>query len=423
MAHKTLIGGTAYGIKGGKTLVGGTSYSIKNGKVLINGAAYNIPFGGSGAVDAWSGTSECEINCITYANGYWVVGGRYYNGSTSYARIAYAIDPAGPWTTKDLWSDTKGNSAIYCITYANGYWVVGGQYYKSGTGSGAYGSYYYARLACATSLTGTWTTDDLIGSTGGTSRVYCITYAEGYWVIGLGVSGLKQAKVWYSNSTSPLGAWTVALQWGTANATGYSYASCITYANGYWVVGGKSYDGNTSYAQVHYATTPDSSWYGKSLWSTTTEHYADNMASCIIYTDGYWVIGGGYPWISETARIAYSTSLDGTWTIQDLWSVSLEEEYFPAVHGITRANGYWVVCGIGSVYSSSGNTYYAKIAYSTSLDGTWTIQDLWSGTGENALNCIAFANDNFVTAGMYYDGSTYYARIAYTNDGVNFAVS
>ena len=43
MAHKTLIDGTAYEIKGGRDLIGGTSYSKKNGKVLIDGTAYDIP--------------------------------------------------------------------------------------------------------------------------------------------------------------------------------------------------------------------------------------------------------------------------------------------------------------------------------------------------------------------------------------------
>lgn len=45
MAHKTLVGGTAYDITGGKTLVEGTSYSVKNGKALIGGASYDISFG------------------------------------------------------------------------------------------------------------------------------------------------------------------------------------------------------------------------------------------------------------------------------------------------------------------------------------------------------------------------------------------
>ena len=45
MAHKTLIGGTAYEISGGKTLIGGTAYSIDKGKTLVGGTAYEVGFG------------------------------------------------------------------------------------------------------------------------------------------------------------------------------------------------------------------------------------------------------------------------------------------------------------------------------------------------------------------------------------------
>ncbi len=45
MAHKILIGGTAYEVKGGKCLVNGTAYSIKKGRTLIGGAGYDITFG------------------------------------------------------------------------------------------------------------------------------------------------------------------------------------------------------------------------------------------------------------------------------------------------------------------------------------------------------------------------------------------
>ena len=44
MAHKTLIGGTAYDTKGGKCLVGGTVYSIKKGRTLVGGAGYDVSF-------------------------------------------------------------------------------------------------------------------------------------------------------------------------------------------------------------------------------------------------------------------------------------------------------------------------------------------------------------------------------------------
>ncbi len=45
MAHKTLVNGTAYEVKGGKCLVNGTSYAIKKGKTLIGGTEYDIAFG------------------------------------------------------------------------------------------------------------------------------------------------------------------------------------------------------------------------------------------------------------------------------------------------------------------------------------------------------------------------------------------
>ena len=45
MTHKTLVGGTAYNITGGKSLVSGTTYSIKGGRTLVWGTGYNISFG------------------------------------------------------------------------------------------------------------------------------------------------------------------------------------------------------------------------------------------------------------------------------------------------------------------------------------------------------------------------------------------
>ena len=43
-AHKTIINGTAYTVKGGKCLVNGTSYDIKKGRTLIGGTGYDIMF-------------------------------------------------------------------------------------------------------------------------------------------------------------------------------------------------------------------------------------------------------------------------------------------------------------------------------------------------------------------------------------------
>lgn len=43
-AHKTIINGTAYEVKGGKCMVNGTVYNILKGRTLINGTGYDINF-------------------------------------------------------------------------------------------------------------------------------------------------------------------------------------------------------------------------------------------------------------------------------------------------------------------------------------------------------------------------------------------
>lgn len=45
MAHKTLIDGTAYAVKGGRDLIAGTSYQIGGGgRTLVNGTAFEVKF-------------------------------------------------------------------------------------------------------------------------------------------------------------------------------------------------------------------------------------------------------------------------------------------------------------------------------------------------------------------------------------------
>ena len=79
MAHKTLIGGTAYEISGGKTLVDGTAYSIKNGKTLIDGTAYEIGFGPDVViVDITESGVFSPINTVAV----YVGGKRYYNATS-----------------------------------------------------------------------------------------------------------------------------------------------------------------------------------------------------------------------------------------------------------------------------------------------------------------------------------------------------
>ena len=76
MAHKTLIGGTAYEIGGGKALVDATTYEIDKGKALVDGTVYEVGFApeeatvtiskdpySSGANNQWT---TVEIDGVTY---------------------------------------------------------------------------------------------------------------------------------------------------------------------------------------------------------------------------------------------------------------------------------------------------------------------------------------------------------------------
>lgn len=71
MAHKTLIGGTAYTIKGGKDLIAGTSYAKKQGKALVAGTKRSIKFS--------------EPVTVTLSGLSYKAAGVTYNGTNYYA--------------------------------------------------------------------------------------------------------------------------------------------------------------------------------------------------------------------------------------------------------------------------------------------------------------------------------------------------
>ena len=79
MAHKPLIGGTAYEIVGGKDLIGGTVYEKDHGKTLVGGTAYEVGFGSSVIVNVII-PSGCT-------NGYPTIDGIEYKASGTYEAL------------------------------------------------------------------------------------------------------------------------------------------------------------------------------------------------------------------------------------------------------------------------------------------------------------------------------------------------
>ena len=77
MAHKTLISGTAYEVKGGKCLVNGTSYDIKKGRTLINGTGEDIVFSSASPIlDENDWTTIREVSDAGQGANYWSIGDR-----------------------------------------------------------------------------------------------------------------------------------------------------------------------------------------------------------------------------------------------------------------------------------------------------------------------------------------------------------
>lgn len=100
-AHKTLVGGTAYTVKGGKCMVNGTVYNILKGRTLINGTGWDITFpsaepdvsktwyfnntidvsiGQTFAINFLSGGLSCQQLQVGDFAGYLV----YYSGGNAY---------------------------------------------------------------------------------------------------------------------------------------------------------------------------------------------------------------------------------------------------------------------------------------------------------------------------------------------------
>ena len=106
MAHKTMVGGTAYEISGGKALVDGTAYSIKGGKTLVDGTAYEIGF-----------EKEFTINSTTF---------QFIDGMTwgKWIESDYCTDKYVPGTGNYQGFKITGNEIDYVYDYVDGALMV-----------------------------------------------------------------------------------------------------------------------------------------------------------------------------------------------------------------------------------------------------------------------------------------------------------
>lgn len=231
------------------------------------------------------------MNCITYADGYWVAG---VSSGSRYTYVVYATSLSENWLMQDIWLSNNETSCLNCITHADGYWVVGGRHDDT-----------TACIAYATALNGTWTTKDLWETDGNTykSCVNCITYADGHWVVGGRHSdddGVAHACVGYTTTLD--GTWKEKTLW-----TGYQDTTAvqdILYHGGYWTAFGALYASSATAdpgtARIANATVLNSAWTAKDVWECVGA-----KANFIAFADDTCVLGGAA--VEDQADVYYGT--------------------------------------------------------------------------------------------------------------------
>lgn len=113
-AHKTLVGGTAYTVKGGKCMVNGTVYNILKGRTLIDGTGWDITFPGAepdvsktwrfnDAISCWDGMTW-NVNFVALGYPCTSISSTYNNNlfytTPSLGRLM-ARDAAGNWSGEE----------------------------------------------------------------------------------------------------------------------------------------------------------------------------------------------------------------------------------------------------------------------------------------------------------------------------------
>lgn len=112
-AHKTLVGGTAYTVKGGKCMVNGTVYNILKGRTLIDGTGWDIAFPSAepdvsktwrfnDAISCWDGMTW-NVNFAALGYPCTAIYSTYRNNLLYTASIGgiMARDAAGNWNGEE----------------------------------------------------------------------------------------------------------------------------------------------------------------------------------------------------------------------------------------------------------------------------------------------------------------------------------
>lgn len=119
--NKTLIDGTAYGVKTGKCLISGTTYALKKGRTLIGGTGYDIELPSDADGLTWylnetvDVTSDMEVSVNFYSNAERYIGIRIMNFMGGRA-LMYGIASNNSWTVRFLfgrWQAEEDRTLVF----------------------------------------------------------------------------------------------------------------------------------------------------------------------------------------------------------------------------------------------------------------------------------------------------------------------
>ena len=358
--------------------VGGKARKVKKAYIGVGGKArlFYTSMLSPTTIELWNGqyVATC-VKKVYYANGYYVAIGAYNKGSGNRKNmLAYTSDLSKGFTTVELAYDYYP----YDIIYADGYWVI--VCYENRR----------TRLLYSTSLTGTWkevsfsSTESLIPNS--------ICYANGYWVIG----GTNKNAAYISYATDLAGSWTLKELWNSGFSDNTSEVRKVIYANGYWVAAGLSASNNPAY-EIAYATSLNDTWTTNSIYQETTSHASSGIFD-IVYANGVWAC-------AANKMLLYSNNItSNSWTSK---GIGVETQ-----RAIIYADGYWVVVGRGSSSNSA-----AKIGYSSTLAGNWTVYECFTNYSSTPVTSVAYGDGYYLFGVGDTQGS---ALVAYAADPTEF---
>lgn len=292
-------------------------YWVVPGRAKFNGTEYAAIFITTDPLNSWTAvkvasSTNGRINDVHYHDGLWVAVG--YNSNTSDPAFYYARDPFGTW---GLWEDTAMSSQYayqmrevyyidgrwlafgsqdastigyqttdptlawtslnlsnngftyrdhaYHLAYANGLYVLGGDWY-TGSGTTEYPSVYYTEDPTSTWTQHTVTTEIV------EKQICSLAHGDGVWVALVATN--EAIEIFTAAEVS--GEWT-----RHSTALGRGGSATVHYCNGLWYIciGYSSGDSNPTYDGVWVATDPTGEWVNmREHTSNNNYEYSRGMA-------------------------------------------------------------------------------------------------------------------------------------------------